>query len=144
MNDDLLETSKAFMGILILIAVGIFLYFSFENISSKEMTMGSESGLVVKHLFEGDVHTVVGTVDLPTPCHRLRTEVSVAESNPETVTIVLTPETEAELCAQAVTPQTFLASFQASVGASIYARVNGVNAPLEIIEVSKKEDLESF
>lgn len=86
------------------------------------------------HEFEGGTHTLTGEVDLPTPCHTLTHDVSVAESFPEQVTINFETEVDEDIvCAQVITPTSFEVTFDASEEASIATRFNGTNVELTIV-----------
>ncbi|MAF59490.1 MAG: hypothetical protein QF858_02790 [Candidatus Pacebacteria bacterium] len=140
----LLEDQKTLISVAVLVLVAVFVYVSIDRIPIESLTKGNGEGIVAKHFYDGKVHKVVGTVDLPTPCHYLETKIAVAESFPEQVTILLTPMSNSEMCAQVITEQTFIASFAADGRASISTKLNGENVPLELVEVESDRDLETF
>lgn len=101
--------------------------------------------ITAKHSFDGDVHTVAGEIDLPTPCHLLETNVTVAESFPEQVVIAFDTVFEGEdTCAQVITPARFKVEFQASENARINATLNGKKVILNLIEATEGENLDDF
>jgi len=87
--------------------------------------------LSVDHFFADGVHTVDGTVDLPTPCHQLDHEVLVAESFPEQVSINFSTTKSDGLCTQVLTSKIFSLSFNASEEAVLSATFNG--QPLRLL-----------
>jgi len=100
----------------------------------------TEGSIKARHQFKDGVHTLVGEVLVPTPCHTLEAEVLIRESFPEQVTIVFSiVSTEAELCAQVVTPAVFAESFEASEEALITATLDGEAVFLDLIQTA--EDL---
>lgn len=77
------------------------------------------------HYFIDGTHTLVGEVNLPTPCDLLVTEAVVMESLPEQVRIDFSVINNADTCAQVVTAQRFMVSVEASEGATFEATFNG-------------------
>lgn len=108
---------------------------------------GEEVLVNAVHFFKDGQHTVVGEVVMPTPCHLIQSDVSVAESMPEQVTIALLVVNNADTCAQILTPQQFRADFSASQGASISLTIDGKRAKLNLrdaAEGEKPEDIGEF
>jgi hypothetical protein len=93
-----------------------------------------------------DLHIVAGETDVPTACHLLSTDVTVAESDPEQVTINFTSSLEdpEAVCAQVITGRRFKTTFQASEAAEIDATYNGQAVELNLQEVGPDENLEEF
>jgi hypothetical protein len=100
--------------------------------------------ITAKHQYQNGGHIVAGEVNLPTPCHILTTDVKVAESFPEQVTIDFVSTTNADMCAQVVTPVRFKVDFKASEQAVIKATWNGQPVVLNLVSVSADENLENF
>lgn len=116
-----------------------------EGVVSNEVSDNAPVQTInAKHQFVGGKHIVAGEVDLPTPCHILATDVVVAESLPEQVTINFTSSTQADFCAQVITPARFKVEFNASENASIKATWNGKSATLNLIPVGQNENLDDF
>ena len=96
--------------------------------------------LVVTHAFDGEQHEYTGSVVLPTPCHTLESEVLVAESFPEQITINLrtvAPE-EDVACIQVLERATFDIFVTASEGAKLVRVVlDGTPVDFEIFEEFK-------
>ncbi|MCR4283913.1 MAG: hypothetical protein NUV64_01155 [Parcubacteria group bacterium] len=104
-----------------------------------------EKIITAKHQFKDGTHTIVGEIDMPTPCHLLDWDVIIAESFPEQVTINFNSIYESrDVCAQVVTPQRFKVTFEASENAVISATLDGKKIILNLIEALKGEDLDSF
>lgn len=93
-----------------------------------------------------DLHIVAGEAQVPTPCHILDTDVTVAESFPEQVTINFSTRVEDpdQVCAQVITNQRFKVTFSASEDADISAIFNGQEVELNLRQVGEGENLEEF
>ncbi len=87
--------------------------------------------LTVDHYFRDGVHTLEGTIKLPTPCHEVSHEVIIAKSLPEQVSINFSTKKTAEICTQVIADKFFSVSFEASEEARINASMNGV--PFDLI-----------
>jgi hypothetical protein len=97
-----------------------------------------------KHFFENGTHTVVGELLLPTMCDLLNWDTVIRESMPEQVTIAFAIVNNAETCAQAVAPQRFLVTWNASESASIDATINGRKVELNLIPAAPGERPDDF
>lgn len=95
---------------------------------------------------ETGVHIVAGETEVPTPCHALSHDVTVAESMPEQVSLNFSSNVEDpdQMCAQVISTQRFKATFEASEEASISATYNGQDVRLNLQEVGPDENLEDF
>jgi hypothetical protein len=74
----------------------------------------NRGALKVEKNFSDGVHTYKGSLNVPTPCHDVLTEVTVAESFPEQVSIYLEVVDAGGICAQVITEKEFTVEFQAS------------------------------
>jgi len=97
-----------------------------------------------KHFYIDGTHSVAGEIMMPTPCDLLEANVSVAESMPEQAMIEFSVINNAETCAQVVTAQRFLVSFDASEDASITARFMGREIELNLVPAGEGETPEDF
>lgn len=97
-----------------------------------------------KHYFIDGKHTLVGEIEMPTPCDLVETSASVMESFPEQVIVDFTVINNAEMCAQALTAQRFKVDFQASMEASIAARFMGRAVDLNLIPAAAGETPDEF
>lgn len=97
-----------------------------------------------KHFYEDGVHTLVGEVQMPTPCDLLEATANVAESMPEQITIEFSVVNNAEFCAQVITSQRFKVSASASPEASIRAQFEGRDVILNLLEPELGETPEEF
>ena len=96
-----------------------------------------ESGTILfVRTSDGDAHIYRGVIDLPTPCHTLKTNVLVAESYPEQVTIQLEVENPAPdvVCIQVIDTREFSVEFSAHPNHTLRATLNGMPVRLEISE----------
>ena len=97
-----------------------------------------------KHFFKNGVHTIVGSLPLPTPCDLLTTESLVAESYPEQVTFMFAVVNTTDTCAQMITTQRFKVSATASKEANLRATFSGIPVELNLIEAEVGETPEEF
>lgn len=77
-------------------------------------------------------HELSGTLALPTPCHEVTSEVIVAESYPEQVTLALEVSESADMCAQVITEVPIDVSVSVAREARFRATVNGTPVALTI------------
>lgn len=98
-----------------------------------------------KHFFEDGTHTLVGSIDMPTPCDLVEvTNVLIAESYPEQVTVEFSVINNADTCTQVITPQRFLVTFDAFEEASIDAHFMGRDVDLNLIPPAPGESPDDF
>lgn len=146
------------VSLFILIVAGMFIYANMKkaelqpevNVNTEEQSEEASNPypeitrIDAKHYFIDGVHTLVGEVNMPTPCDLLEGEATVAESSPEQVTVNFTVINNAEICAQVVTAQRFKVEFSASEEASISARFMGREINLNLIPATPGETPEEF
>lgn len=104
-----------------------------------------EKIITAKHQFKDGTHTIVGEIDMPTPCHLLDWDAIISESFPEQVTINFKSVYESEdACAQVITTQRFKVVFKASQNAVISATLDGKKIILNLIEALEGENVDDF
>lgn len=106
--------------------------------NNDEQTTTPQS-ITVNHYFDNGNHSIEGTLTLPTPCHSLSHEVTVAESSPEQVMIKFTTTPGEGICTQVLSDKFFRVTFAASAEAKISATLNG--SPLRLIFSENKEGI---
>jgi len=155
---------------IVLIAIGVFLLvvagmFSYTYLKRGEMTGDTRAPdrsqdtpgeqeerspyagierIDATHFFEDGTHTVVGEINMPTPCDLLDPRVEVAESMPEQVTINFEVINNSATCAQVITPQRFRVDFDASEDASVSATLDGRELPINLIPAKEGESPDDF
>lgn len=98
-----------------------------------------------KHQYKDGTHIIAGEIDMPTPCHLLDWSVVGADDTPPAIySIDFTLTSEAEVCAQVITPSRFKVEFEGPADAEIQATLNGDEVVLNLIEAGPNEDLEEF
>lgn len=97
-----------------------------------------------KHFFIDGVHTLAGSLQMPTPCDLLESSNRVMESYPEQVVLELTVINTADMCASVMTEQRFMTSFSASEAATIRASFMGRPVELNLIPAAEGETPEDF
>lgn len=97
-----------------------------------------------KHYYIDGTHTVVGEIALPTPCDLLESEVFVAESFPEQVTIDFSVINNSESCIQQVTAARFMVEAGVAEAATWSARLQGRSVELNLIPAAPGETPDEF
>jgi hypothetical protein len=92
----------------------------------------------VKHQFKDGAHTFIGNLELPTPCHKISTEV-IKEEN-ETI-IDISYASTSEVCAQVITEKEFTVIFAGEIDENIIARLNGELVNLNIYDIDPKQNI---
>ena len=95
-------------------------------------------GIIASRTFTGGTHIYAGIIALPTPCYDVETQIAIAESFPEQVTIdIITTApaaTSDQMCAQVVTPTLFTAEFTASEKATVRTLLNGKPISVTLVQ----------
>jgi len=100
----------------------------------------SASTLVVAHSFDDGTHSYGISFEKPTPCHTLETQVAVAESFPEQISIdiIVSEPKSGVACIQVIDREFLDIAVDASEGATLMnVLVNGELVPFEIFEEAK-------
>ena len=127
--------------VVIVIALGTGIYFSVgksDDTALPVVTQTSDEDIVdivdqlilVEHFYENGEHIYTGSIEVPTPCHNIKSEVTVQESFPERVNISLitVPPQDGRSCAQVVTDRVFTIRYKASetaVGDNLSVTLDG-------------------
>lgn len=146
---------KALYGVivLVLLVVGLFGYtlISAPTSEAPEKTDDTPVGTNVEqrtisaqHQYRDGVHTIAGTVTVPSPCHRLLAEPFFIDESKERVEIRFTTSVEGEVCAQVVTDARFKVTFEAPEQATVSATWNGAAATLNLVPVAPGTNLDDF
>ena len=81
--------------------------------------------ITLKATYENGVLKYSGTVQIPTPCYKLKDETVVLESFPEQVQIRISIVQTRDICAQVITNKEFSGQVQVSDQATISVYLNG-------------------
>ncbi len=100
--------------------------------------------ITARHFYLDGVHTLVGEIDMPTPCDLLEWDVLVMESYPEQVIVDFSVINHSDMCTQVITPQQFSVSFNASDMASIRVRLEGEEIDLNLVPATEDESPEGL
>jgi len=151
------RTVGILVGVFVFVVVGMFAFAYLQQSRVDKENNGTEpedtqnataydniTRVDAKHFYIDGTHTVAGEIMMPTPCDLLEADAVVAESMPEQVTINFTVINNAEMCAQVVTPQRFLVSFDASEDASVDATFEGRDIELNLVPAAEGETPEEF
>jgi len=95
--------------------------------------------LNTKYQFKDSKHTFVGSIELPTPCHTISSQI-VKEG--EQIILDIQTKTDAEMCAQVVTSKEFRITFDGNAEDQIIARLDGELVNLNITEVDPSKNID--
>lgn len=121
-----------FLSILMLLSIGFFVFFLKYNHVTEQDQVDTDSNrainnnFVLEYSYKGDnrwEYTVTG--QLPNPCYQVSTDVLVAESYPEQVSVIVsvTPPDEDVICAQVISEYKYSGEFSASEKATVALQV---------------------
>ncbi len=144
--------------LLVLIVVGMFI---FANLKHSELqqesvqTTQTEEDVIknlypeitrvdVKHYFIDGTHTLVGEINMPTPCDLLDVEAVIMDSDPEQVVIDFNVINNSRDCSQVMTAQRFKVYFATSRQSVISALFMGRHIDLNLIPADEGEKPEEF
>jgi hypothetical protein len=140
-----------------LLIVGMFIYANLKNAELQatetsvpvekkleEITYSDVTRIDAKHYFVDGTHTLVGEINFSTPCDLLESEATIAESNPEHVTIEFFVINNTNNCVQMVTSQRFKVELQASPRATFSALFEGRDVDLNLIPAAEEELPDDF
>ena len=100
--------------------------------------------IYAKHFVGQGAHTLVGEVDMPTPCDLLQVETIVMESYPEQIVLDFTVINNADDCIQMISSQRFKVELQASSGASFSAKFMGRDVRLNLFPADEGQLPDEF
>lgn len=142
--------------ILVIIGMFVFTYLKSQELTDPTVTEPIPSAVTTpdnqyditnisaKRFYENGTHTLVGEIDMPTPCDLLEVEAVVMESMPEQIRFEFTVLNTADTCAEVITPQRFMTSAEASELADLQATFMGEPVTLNITEAEPGETPEEF
>jgi hypothetical protein len=151
MNYRLNTKVIALVALLVVIAIVLFAYTLVSAPTETEVstqqattttTQQEERLLSAKHQFVDGIHTIAGTVELPTPCHTLVAEPFFVDDASSTVEIRFSTALQGEECATVPTQVPFRVSFEAPEGVAIRATWDGAPVRLNLVPVAPGETLD--
>lgn len=156
-NYRLNRTAMMLVALLVVVALGVFGYTFFVQQGSEEVYVSEGTTapaadeqeavelVTAKYQYRDGIHTIAGTIDLPTPCHLLEVEPFFVGEDRMNVELRFTRSLAQNTdCVQVTTPQPFKVTFEAPEGVNISATLNGVPVTLNIVTVPEGEDLDNF
>ncbi|MCA9357662.1 hypothetical protein KC902_00185 [Candidatus Kaiserbacteria bacterium] len=150
------KTIILIVTLFVLIIIGMFSYAHLKKVELEAVPTPSEeeqapsvpypniTRIDAKHYFIDGVHTLVGEIEMPTPCDLVESSALVMESYPEQVMVDFTVINNADICTQVITAQRFKVAFQASENASIKAVFMGREVTLNLIPAAAGETPDEF
>lgn len=130
----------AIFVIAVLVLAGYLFWPSGSNDGEDQLIKADNPSVVeeeyaIEHTFDEGVHTISGIVNLPTPCHELAENVSVAESFPEQVFIDLTTVDTGGICIQVIDPREFSIDVEVDEAATFMLTINGTKVAVPTLAV---------
>lgn len=152
------KTITLAVSLFVVIIVGMFIYAGIKQQELRDKSVSPVATTTVpeeipysyidrieaKHFYIDGVHTIVGEIEMPTPCDLLETSGEVRESYPEQIVVDFTVINTAEMCTQVITPARFQYSVKASPDATFSARFMGRNIELNLVPAGEGETPEDF
>jgi len=110
---------------------------------SEETSKNFIEPLILKHQYKDGKHIFVGNIDLPNPCYKYKISILDTENlNRKKINIDLI-ETE-QNCVNVIKPVTFKISYKGKPDLQFQFFVNGNERKLNIFEIPKDIDIDSF
>ncbi len=115
------------------IVLGVFFFWPSNKNSNEDIIVDDSLPVVdeeryeVEHDFDDGIHTISGTVTLPTPCHELNENIRIAESFPEQVFVDLTTVNTGGICIQVIDERAFSIDVEVSEEATFALTFDGVD-----------------
>jgi hypothetical protein len=139
----------AVVGALAIIATGLFLYTVVSSPAPEEVVIDSQEQeavdadmlITARHQFKDGVHTIAGTVSVPTACHRVQA-VPFLLNEGSVVEIRFVTLMEGVECPSRETDVQVRVPFEAVENAEIRATWNGALVRLNLINVGPDEPLD--
>lgn len=97
-----------------------------------------------KHFFIDGVHTIVGEIPMPTACDLLNWDSKVDDSVPPQAMIDFKVVNNTDSCPEAITPQRFKVSFNATLDIIMKATLQGRAVELNLIPAGEGETPDNF
>lgn len=143
-------TTVVIIILLILAGAAVFSQKKADNIDTnreevmEEAFQRPEITINAKHQYKNGQHNFIGTVELPTPCHQLDSEVIKGEEVTEIALTISNPDEDSGgVCAQVITDKNFQVIFDGEENENIIATLNGEAVNLNIFEVPEDQEMEN-
>lgn len=138
----------------IIIGMFVFTYYKksemnqLENIpttrTDTNTLYGDITRIDAKHFFQNGTHTIVGEMQMPTPCDLLNWNTRILDGKPQSVIIDFTVVNHTDTCAQVVTTQRFRVSFNADEHAVIQATLEQRKIDVNLIPAKDGETPDDY
>jgi hypothetical protein len=109
-----------------------------------EVQVSEKTVVTAKHAYRNDAHIIAGEIPLPTPCHLLESQATVAPDKKEVFIVLTSSIKNGETCAERVTPARFKLTIKAAKTATFRATLNGQEVTLNLIEAGADDNLDNF
>lgn len=145
--------NKKFVGAVIVAVIFLVIAFAYNKNQTKIQIQDSRQDVIeqeatrptetidVKYQHKNGKNIFVGSVMLPTPCHKLTSSI-IAKG--ETNEIVLVIESTGEVCAQVLTEKMFKVEVLGEADDEFIATLNGEVVNLNIFVIPSSEDIDAI
>jgi len=110
----------------------------------QEQQDSPKQSITVKHQYKDGMHTYVGSLDLPSPCHTAEiTSQLTAATNSVVVDITTLAPKEDVVCPQVITPTPFEITFMAPKNAEVFFTINNSVAVINQFEIPPAQNIDA-
>ncbi len=143
---------KTIITIIVLLIGLIIVVYAYEFIFKKPIiesptvndTSFPTQKIELKEQYKDSTYTFVGSVDLPTPCHSLKTEVKKVLDTKYQIQVTTISPKEGVMCAQVITPKPYKVSFKAQADVEVTVNINGTEYQTNRFVVPDGENIDTF
>ena len=140
--------------VMIIIGMFVFTYLKKSEMNQAENTpitktdtnvpYGDITRIDAKHFFQNGTHTIVGEMQMPTPCDLLNWSTRILEGKPQLAIVDFTVVNHTDSCALVVTTQRFKVSFDAEEHADIQATLEQRKIDVNLIPAKDGETPDDY
>jgi len=151
MNYRLSTRVVVIVGVFVLLAVGLFVYTLVSAPTEPVAPVVEEVAdepevldklITAKHQYKEGLHTIAGSAELPSPCHRLIAEPFMLDEG-QVAEVRFSTLLEGETCEAAPFDAPFVVRFEAPEDVAIQATWNGAVVGLNLVPVGPDEELDT-
>jgi hypothetical protein len=147
MNYRISRTALTLVVLLVLVVAALFVYTLISApteepvfVEQEPVATQEERLITAKHQYKDGVHTIAGTAEVPTPCHRLILEPFFVGENE--VEVRFSTFLEGEECPGEPFQAPFQVSFEAPEDVTISATWDGAPVRFNLVPVAEGESLD--
>lgn len=113
-------------------------------IIATESVDSNEEVKEIKEQHKDSKYIFVGTIDVPTPCHSLKTVVNQLSATRYQIEVnTITPK-KGVVCAQVISHQQYKAAFEAPDNITVTVKIDGIEYETNRFVIPNTEDIDTF